>query len=74
MRKEDITLQMVGQAREIITILNDIEDNQAIKDDRNDKYIDFKDNGIWNKKKLLTRIDNILIFIEEEQYSKQREI
>jgi len=74
MRKEDIILQMVGQAREIITILNDIEDNQAIKDDRNDKYIDFKDNGIWNKKKLLTRIDNILIFIEEEQYSKQREI
>ena len=72
MRKEDITLQMVGQAREIITILNDIEDNKAIKDDRNDQYIDFKDNGIWNKKKLLTRIDNILIFIEEEQYSKQR--
>ena len=72
MRKEDIILQMVGQAREIITILNDIEDNKAIKDDRNDQYIDFKDNGIWNKKKLLTRIDNILIFIEEEQYSKQR--
>ena len=31
MRKEDIILQMAGQAREIITILNDIEDNKAIR-------------------------------------------